>query len=285
VNLLPLAALAATRWRVRTLLVAHGIEAWRPTGRLLVDRAVARVDFFLTVSEYTGARLTDWARLDRSRGFVVPNCVDIARFTPGPKRADLIDRYGLRGRRVLLTLSRLSSLERYKGVDETLEALPKLALRFPQLSYLIVGEGDDRPRLEQKADRLGVRERVVFAGYVPEAEKVDHYRLADAFAMPSRGEGFGIVLIEAMACGIPVVASCLDASREAVRDSEIAVLVDPRDPRDLEAGIAQALSMSAGVRPAVIESFSAECFDGRVRDVIDAVFSRTSPRSPAARVR
>ena len=96
--------------------------------------------------------------------------------------------------------------------------LPALAADVPDVAYLIAGDGDDRARLEKKAAALGVADRVVFAGYVPEEEKADHYRLADAFVMPGRGEGFGIVYLEALACGVPVVASSLDASREAVRD-------------------------------------------------------------------
>ena len=70
---------------------------------------------------------------------------------------------------------------------------------------------------------------VTFTSVVPEAEKADHYRLADAFVMPGRGEGFGIVYLEAMACGIPVLGSRLDAGREALRQGELGILVDPDD--------------------------------------------------------
>jgi glycosyltransferase involved in cell wall biosynthesis len=86
----------------------------------------------------------------------------------------------------------------------------------------------DRRCLQEKARSLGVHGRVVFAGYVPESEKADHYRLADAYVMPGRGEGFGIVYLEALACGVPVVASEVDGSREAVREGALGILVDPR---------------------------------------------------------
>jgi phosphatidyl-myo-inositol dimannoside synthase len=95
--------------------------------------------------------------------------------------------------------------------------MPALIKEIPTIAYLIAGDGTDRHRLEEKAKSLGVHGRVVFAGYIPESEKADHYRLADAYVMPGRGEGFGIVYLEALACGVPVVASQVDGGREAVR--------------------------------------------------------------------
>jgi phosphatidylinositol alpha-1,6-mannosyltransferase len=112
----------------------------------------------------------------------------------------------------------------------------------PNIAYLIVGDGTDHHRLEEKARSLGVHERVVFAGYIPEREKADHYRLADAYVMPGRGEGFGIVYLEALACGVPVVASKLDGSREAVRDGALGILVDPNDAEGIKRGILEALA-------------------------------------------
>nr|WP_272503636.1 glycosyltransferase [Salinibacter ruber] len=178
-----------------------------------------------------------------------------------------MDRYGLHDRTILLTLGRLSSDEQYKGHDEILEVLPELAEEIPDISYLVCGDGDDRPRLEQKAERLGVADRTVFAGYVPEEEKEDHYRLADAFVLPGRGEGFGIVYLEAMACGVPVVASSADASQEAVRSGKLGQVVDPNDPADIKQGIRTALTESSDV-PDGLEYFSAERFTERWHEFI-----------------
>src|SRR5438093_1943553 len=97
-------------------------------------------------------------------------------------------------------------------------------------------------RLESKAVSLGIGRHVLFIGYVPEEEKADYYRVADAFVMPGHGEGFGIVYLEAMACGIPVVASKADASREAVLDGQLGVLADPSNPQEIRAAIKEALS-------------------------------------------
>lgn len=274
-NLLPLAVLAAKWKRAPLLLIIHGIDAWQPPqGGLmarLTRRAVSRVDAFVAVSGVTKDRFLEWADLPEASGFVVPNCIDASGFAPGPKPEHLLARYGLTGRTVLLTLGRLSAAERYKGHDEVLGALPSLVAEVPDLAYLIVGDGDDRARLEQKAADLGLADRVVFAGYIDETEKADHYRLADSFVMPGRGEGFGIVYLEAMACGVPVVASTRDASREAVRDGALGAVVDPDDADDVRAGILTSLRSGRHV-PDGLNYFSFEAFTQRWHNVVDRIF-------------
>jgi glycosyltransferase involved in cell wall biosynthesis len=110
---------------------------------------------------------------------------------------------------------------------------------------------------------------VVFAGRIPESEKAAHYRLADAFVMPGYGEGFGIVYLEALACGIPVLASTLDASREALLDGEMGLLVDPRNPAELRRGLLQVLQQPRGGVPPGLEHFSYPSFVKRCHAIID----------------
>ena len=287
-NLTPLAAVAAARARVPWFFVVHGVDGWGPehwpasygAGREAAVRwAVRRADAFVSVSDLTRQRFSQWMDVPAERGTVIPNSVDAGAFGAGRKRGDLLDRYGLRDKTVVMTLARLSAAEQYKGVDETMEALPALTDEFPDLAYLVCGSGDDRARLEAKAAALGLADRVVFAGYVAEEEKADHYRLADAFAMPGRGEGFGIVYLEALACGVPVVASSADASREAVRDGELGVIVDPDDPASVVEGIRAALHRPNGV-PDGLDYFSQARFDERWRRVVDDVFERAGRPAP-----
>jgi phosphatidyl-myo-inositol dimannoside synthase len=282
-NLLPLAALAA-RWAGAPLIMtAHGIEAWqapRKRAAAVLARLSARaVTAAVCVSAFTRERLLSWLPLDPAAVHVIPNCIDPAPFGPGPKRPELLARYGLEGRTVLLTLGRLSTAERYKGFDETIEATSALLAEIPDLAYLICGDGDDQARLEAKVQTLGLADRVVFAGYVPEAEKADHYRLADAFVMPGRGEGFGIVYLEALACGIPVVASSADASREAVLDGGLGAVVDPNDPADLRRGILEALRQGRGLVPEQIGYFGVDRFVERWHAVLNVVFEKPRPRA------
>jgi len=280
INLLPVAVLAAWLQRAPLLLILHGIDAWTPHDSGIVRMLLPQVDRFVTVSQHTKERFLEWAPLRADQGCVVPDCIDLNAYSPGPKRDDLLDRYGLHDRTVLLTLGRLSSDEQYKGHDEVLEVLPDLAKEIPDVAYLICGDGDDRPRLERKAERLGLSDRVVFAGYVPEDEKEAHYRLADAFVMPGWGEGFGIVYLEAMACGVPVVASSADASQEAVRNGRLGTVVDPDDPGSVKAGILEALRAPQGV-PEGLDYFSVERFRERWHDVVDMCFREKATATAA----
>jgi glycosyltransferase involved in cell wall biosynthesis len=267
-HLLPFAALAARRNRAPLILIIHGIEAWQRPRTPGLDFSLRAVDKFVSVSRLTKQRFLTWARLDEGHGYVIPNCVDTSRFRPGPKPDYLLKRYALNGCAVLMTVARLSSPDRYKGIDEVLEVLPLLVQEKPNLKYLIAGDGHDRRRLECKAVALGVPQNVIFAGYVSEEEKADHYRLADAFVMPGRGEGFGIVYLEAMACGIPVVASKADASREAVLEGKLGQIVDPDDLHEIRVAIRNAILQPREVPPG-LEHFSVERFSQRWHAVVD----------------
>lgn len=271
INLLPIAYLFRFWIQAPIFLVIHGIDAWEPTRSRLTNYLARKLDAFISVSELTGQRFLRWAKLSGNKGFLLSNTIDLDRFTPGPKNPALLERYGLAGKTVLLTGGRLAAHERYKGFDEVMELLPALAKEIPNIAYLIVGDGTDRQRLEGKTQALGVAHLVRFAGFISESEKADHYRLADVFVMPGRGEGFGIVYLEAMACGVPVVASKVDGSREAVRDGALGILVDPNDPEEIKMGIFEALKRPKGVVPEGLDYFSYENFERRLHRIIDQV--------------
>lgn len=268
INLLPPAFIARQRRRAPILLAIHGIDAWQPTASRFVNLLAKRVDRIASVSDYTRRRFLRWAPACVSKVDLLPNVAHTERFGLGPRCPDLLQRYGLQDRRVLLTVGRLDATERYKGVDEILESLPDLARAVPDLAYLVVGDGTDRPRLEQKAWSLGVGHRVRFAGRIDDTEKADHYRLADAFVMPGRGEGFGIVFLEAMACGIPVVASSLDGSREAVRNGQLGLVVNPEDRAALQRAVLDALNRPKAI-PKGLDYFSYPRFRERLEVIIE----------------
>jgi len=263
INLLPVARLCQIAGRGKLGLIIHGIDAWQPTSSRMTNRIAPSVDFFIAVSDFTRQKFCSWTGLDTEKGFILPNCIDLEHFTPGPKNPDLLARYGLVGKKVILTVGRMSAAERYKGFDEILEVLPELAQEIPEIAYLVVGDGDDRVRLEHKARDLGLAGRVVFTGKIAEGEKVDHYRLADVFAMPGRGEGFGIVYLEALACGVPCVGSKVDGSRDALMQGVLGAIVDPAVPSELKDAISSALAQPKGV-PERLGYFSSEAYRNRV---------------------
>lgn len=209
---------------------AHGIDVWqlRPG---LMTWSLSRLRRLLPVSRFTSERL----RLQLARRCpeltVLPNSFDHSRFTPGPRPPELLQRYRLQPQQpVILTLSRLSPFDRYKNIDALILALPGLLQRWPDLRLMVAGEGADRGRLMQLAESQGLRDHVIFTGLLPAAELVDHYRLATVFALPSEKEGFGIVFLEAMGCGLPTLAGNRDGSCDPLADGEFGLLVDPRLP-------------------------------------------------------
>src|SRR5262249_30001515 len=173
------------------------------------------------------------------------------------------------GKTVLMTLGRMAREEQAKGFDEVIELLPRLAKEIPNVVYVAAGDGSDRARLEAKVAQLGIEERVVFTGWVDESRKPDRYRLADVYVMPSRGEGFGFVVLEALASGTPVVASTIDGTREAVRNGMLGNVVDPRDPESIRCGILDALKKPRGI-PAGLDYFSYDRFAERLNSALQS---------------
>jgi glycosyltransferase involved in cell wall biosynthesis len=268
IKLLPMAFLAKLVTRSPLFIVIYGIDAWKPINNAITKYLLSKIDVIISISEITKQRFMEWAGLAQKKCFILPNAIAQSNYGVGVKSQDLVERYGLSGKTVLMTLGRLAPEEQYKGFDEIMELLPVLSEQIPHIVYLIVGDGKDRARLEAKAQALGVGDRVVFTGFISEAEKADHYRLADVFVMPGRGEGFGFVFLEALACGIPVVGSKLDGSREALRDGALGILVDPRRPDDIQAGILQALQKPPGVIPPGLDYFSIENFQKRCQGIL-----------------
>lgn len=263
VNLLPVAVSFG-----KPLLVIHGIEAWQPLRSTIRRKLIHRCRAVVAVSALTLERFLAWSQF-KGTTHVLPNAVHREQYGIRPRRADLVERYGLAGKRVLLTVGRLAGEDRSKGFDEVLEVLPQLP---DDVVYLIAGGGQDFTRLRDKAVSLGLARRVVFTGLFPESEKPDLYNLADVYVMPSRGEGFGFVFLEALASGLPVIGSKLDGGREALLHGELGTLVDPSNRDELREAILAALASPAKKVPERLGHFSFEKFTERVT----AIFTMSS---------
>ncbi len=228
IKLAPLIRLLCQPLGIPYTVLTYGKEVWNPLPPL-ERQALQQSEAIWTISRYSRDRLTKANAIPPHRVQILPCVVDGTRFTPGPKPPELLAKYGLKDALVLMSVARLWSGDIYKGVDVTIRALPQIVRAFPTIKYLIIGRGDDRPRLESLAQELGVGDRVVFAGFVPTENLVEHYRLADVYVMPSQ-EGFGIVYLEAMACGVPVVSGDADGSADPLQDAKLGWRVPHRDP-------------------------------------------------------
>jgi glycosyltransferase involved in cell wall biosynthesis len=272
INLMPLAATLNLKWRAPMAVMVYGIDVWdqpNTQSKFLAGRA----DAIWSISEVTTQRMNAWAKLPQTRYVQLPNAIQLDRYGEQGNQAAIRKRHDLVGRTLLMTLARLPGFDRYKGVDEILECLPELRRDNPSIAYMVVGDGEDRVRLEEKARTLGVAEHVRFVGYVDEADKADYYRAADLFVLPGRGEGFGFVFLEALACGVPCVGSCIDGSKEALRDGLLGEIPDPRDLSQILAAIRIALKKPRGI-PAALDYFAWPGFSSRVRDAVAQLTSK-----------
>ncbi len=273
INLAPFALALKARWRTPVLVALWGYEAWLPTGRAAANRAVKYADAYYAISGFTKARFVEWSGVDPRRIELLPNAIHLERYGPGAPSQELCERLKLNGRKVLLTLGRIVSKERAKGFDEVLDVLPEICHFEPKILYVIAGDGNYRPTLEAKVQAMGLCDYVRFTGFVSEEVKVDLYRAADVFVMPSRGEGFGFVFLEAMACGTPCIASSVDGSRDAVRNGALGAIVDPDDKHALLNAIMTALQKPRAI-PEGLKHFAFPAFEQRVHAIIDAMISQ-----------
>lgn len=227
-------ALLPRAWRTPYLVMLYGIEVWRPLEPSR-KRALSGAATRLAISQYT---------LSRARALhpglsaeILPLALE-ERQPEGEVDLPLVERAG---EDFALIVGRMAASERYKGHDELLEALPAVAREVAEARLVIAGGGDDRARLEAKAASLGLVDRVFFTGFVSEATLAVLYDRAALLAMPSRGEGFGLVYLEAMRAGKPCLAARATAAAEVVVDGETGLLVDPADGEELAAALLRLL--------------------------------------------
>ncbi|MEM6448742.1 MAG: glycosyltransferase [Cyanobacteria bacterium P01_D01_bin.105] len=258
--------------RIPYTVLTYGKEVWdelTPREQMALNHA----ERIWTISRYSRDLAHKTNHIPKSKFDMLPCVVDGSLFTPGPARACLTERYQLQQSKVLMTVARLWPGDIYKGVDVTIRALPKIIQACPNVKYVVIGRGDDQPRLAALASALGVADRVVFAGFVPDEELIDHYRLADVYVMPSK-EGFGIVYLEAMACGVPVIAGDDDGSADPLQDGRVGWQVPHRDPDAVAAACIEALSSKdqrcdgEWLRQESLASFSAPALVSRLATLL-----------------
>ena len=235
----PLAVALARVTGGRLWLQTHGIEAWEKPSAL-IHGSIDRFDLVTTVSRYTRMRILEWSSLAPHKIRVVPNTVR-PMFTPGPRDEALLAKYGLTDRKILLTVSRVDRADAYKGHARVIRALAEVRRAEPAAHYVIVGDGDGRAELEARVAAQGQGDAVTFLGRVSDDEVLALYRSSDVFVMPSTKEGFGIVFVEAAACGLPVIAGNRDGSVDALADGAFGRLIDPRSEAELVAALVETL--------------------------------------------
>lgn len=254
-------------------LVAHGFEVWQP---LPLYRAVPlrRAHGIIAVSRNTAEAVERMQRVRQEKINVLSPALEPDGFCT---RVPCVPFDRPPGSRMLLSVARLSADEPGKGLDTVIHALPRLVAAFPNLYYFIVGDGDARPALEKLAVEKGVSGRVIFTGKCSAESLRHYYEMTDIFVMPSRQEGFGIVFLEAMAAGKPVIASDCGGAPEVVREGETGYLVPYGDVSALAARLGELLGderlrrrMGEAGKRKTDEQYRFESFRDRLVAILDA---------------
>ena len=246
---------------------AHPLrQAWR---RRLLRRGLSRAAAVLPISEHSRDLAVRRFGLDGDRTVILhPGVEDRFFQTRTPAAA---------GSLRLLTVSRLDIHNRRKNVDGVLRAVAELR-RGMDIRYTVVGDGNDRPRLEALAGELGITDAVRFTGKLDEAELLAAYREADLFVLAGQAsetdvEGFGIVYIEAIAGGVPVLCSRSGGAVDAVRDGETGILIERSDAASIAEGIRRFQAARSGFDPARISAHAEKFRWSAAIDRVDAVLA------------
>ncbi len=203
-------------------------------------------------SEFT---MTEFLQLgiDRHKFKIITPGVDTKRFSPALPDSDLVKKYHLKDKKVLLTVARL---DERKGHDKMIEAIAQLKKDIPNIVYLIVGKGREKSRLEKLVNQYNVTDNVIFCGYVADNDLPKYYNLCDVFVLLNRQtktdealsgdyEGFGIVFLEASACGKPVIAGNFGGIRDAVQDNQSGFIIDGTNLEEITAVTRKLLTSKA----------------------------------------
>lgn len=231
--------------RGRVMLDYHAVtppHLWDGEGKEEFYAAVRRqrelwrhTDYAITHSEFTRKELLESGLIAPERVYVVPLPVELAHFRPGPKPPELLERYELRDEQpMLLYVGRMATNKR---IDDLVRALVLIKEHFPDAVLMLVGDNFNKAyapvaeKIQQLAEALGVGESLIFAGLVPDDALPAHYQLADVFVTASIHEGFCIPVLEAMACGVPVVGADATALPETIGTGGLTFC--PEDSADL----------------------------------------------------
>lgn len=256
-------------------VMLHGIEVW---GELAAPKVAALrgAKQLVAVSKFTAQTASERHKLRREEIAVLPPTFSVKGVSSKVETAEQTP--------TVLTVARLAASERYKGHDVMLDAWPVVTREIPGAQYVIVGDGDDRARLESRVAQLGLSESVKFRGSLSGAELESCYDECRVFALPARteldprsprGEGFGIVFLEAMAHGKPVVGPNLGAPAEFIHDGEHGSLVNPTSHEEVAQALVELLrnserahAMGRAGREWVNEQFSYEMFRARLSEIL-----------------
>lgn len=271
-----LAAMKLAAPGARTAIFAHGLEVWTPLS-FLRRRSLQKADVVFAPSTDTARQLAAqqglpdekirrlaWSLGPEFDGSVLPSSGNRSLPPDFPRG------------RVILTVGRWDAHEAYKGVDHLIQVLPRLLALVPDLHLVAVGSGTDLPRLQRLAQESRVSEKVHFLSFLPQEQLAPAYDACDVFVLPSRGEGFGLVFLEAMSHGKPVIGGAHGGTPDVIADGATGYLVEYGNLAQLGDRLQHLLtdetarrSMGARALERVRRDFTFACFSRKLEDAVE----------------
>lgn len=275
INLAPVAVLLKLlNPKIKLILIGHGIEIWQKQ-KLFKKLLLKWTDKILAVSNFTKKQIVNNNGIAADKIIIFPNTLDpYFKLPQNYSKPDyLLKRYNIdRETKIILTVTRINKFEGYKGYDQVLNALPAVIKEVPSVKYILGGKYDviEEKRLKEKVKSLGLEKHFILTGFIKEEELTDNYLLADVFILPSKKEGFGIVFIEAAACGVPVIAGNQDGSVDALMNGKLGKLINPDNTDEISKAIVEQLNgTNSNNSKILIDNFGFENFKIKLRAIIN----------------
>jgi phosphatidylinositol alpha-1,6-mannosyltransferase len=262
--------------KTELILLAHGIEIWYPLD-FMKRKMLAKCDRIVAVSNYTKQQVNKIHGFPEEKIAVLNNCLDPFLPMPSVEKKDkvLLQKYGFSETdTILMSLTRLASRERYKGYDKVIEAMAILKDDYPGIKYFIAGRYDSAEKIyiDNLLEEFSLRDCIVMPGFIPEEQLEAHFAMSDIYVMPSRKEGFGLVFIEAMYYGLPVIAGNIDGSVDALLSGELGQLVSPDDVSQIAKALVNVIRNTSAFTPSrkvLTNHFSYETYKQKLEHAIN----------------
>jgi len=274
IDMTPVALLLKKVLNIKYILLTYGTDVWN-VKRGIKYRGLKNAETIIAISRYTGGILVSNG-IDEKKIRYLYNTFNSSLFRIRPSDKSLRAGQGPINKKIILTVGRIRSDEKYKGHDIMLNVLQALDEKYV---WLVVGAGKHILSLKKETQKLGLNNRIRFLGSVEDDALADYYNLCDCFVMPSKGEGFGIVFLEALACGKPVIGGDRDGTREPLMDGKLGFMVNPDNVEEIAGAIDLACSAKEDrtnpeyLTKEVEANFGAKIFNRRVKEVFSRYIS------------
>lgn len=239
IHLLPFAWILSKKFKCPIILIIFGEEAWKPTKHKIANFLSKEISYLITIRHYTAKKFLNWSKIINNNYYYIPNCIEHKKFKNNIRSLKLIKKLKLKDKKIIISCGRMDVEDKNKGMDEIIEILNDLSEKIRNVLYIIIGDGDDKQRLERKAKKLKVDHLILFLGNISEKKKKYIYSFGHIMAMPGSRKSFDrypyrFVNLEGLASGMHVLCSKLNYKSDLM-DKNIKMLtqVNPNNKKEI----------------------------------------------------